>query len=486
MKKDRITSVILIALVLSSVMLTVKIWFSEELWPDGYNFFVNPKNIVSLLPFFGDNDDESDAVAPLHETVFMPDKIIVGRMGAQRSIYSGESDAFLYVNDYTKKLLSKLLSDGKEKYEISREEYYSTVRGPSLLVEYPVSIPSKVIGHMCEVNDSEVFSDINFIRDYVITPEGTHKGGFLYIRDSKAHSYFKYFIDCNREELLKIIDDYAGVSGYMSAYELGFYKKNENKDSGQLVVFDPFVFINTSNQTSDTECIRGINPFSEIEPSEIEPERINDIIRAFGYNPNAVRRYTDSDGTLVLVEAYSTIKLYKSGLMEYTTTTPQKGIDMQIHADVSESPQNIPDAVDNISEIMWGVWNALDAGDMPDVRLGGDVTDNYSDYKISFDYRYKGVPVIFDSSVTAHAVEAEVRDNLLISLKAVIRTYEPSGEYAGNVSPLRALDRFYEELNVSSEAKDFFLGYTDFGTSGKIYTRWNILQEDGVIYSVRR
>ena len=41
MKKGTLKNIILVLLVASSVVLTFKIWFSEKLWPDGYNFFSN-------------------------------------------------------------------------------------------------------------------------------------------------------------------------------------------------------------------------------------------------------------------------------------------------------------------------------------------------------------------------------------------------------------------------------------------------------------
>ena len=38
-KKETLKTYTLVALILSSVFLTGKIWLDEKLWPEGYNFF---------------------------------------------------------------------------------------------------------------------------------------------------------------------------------------------------------------------------------------------------------------------------------------------------------------------------------------------------------------------------------------------------------------------------------------------------------------
>ena len=160
MKRDRISSVILICLVISSIALTVKIWFSEELWPEGYNFFVTPEKVLSSLPFVDKKTDKSDAVAPLHETMLMPEKIVAVQSVAQRKIYSGSDDAFVTLNNFAKSLLTSLFSSEPAKTAVSAEELCNTIKSSSLYVEYPVSMPVRVLGHLCEINESSVYSDI--------------------------------------------------------------------------------------------------------------------------------------------------------------------------------------------------------------------------------------------------------------------------------------------------------------------------------------
>lgn len=487
MKKDKIASVSLILLVICSIVLTIKIWISEELWPDGRNFFVSTEKILSCLPFTDEDELEPDAVAPLHETVFKPASIAVSVPGKGRAIYSGGDDAALSeLNDISKIVLSKIFKSDESGSEVLQEEYYDTLKSRSVLVKYPVSLPTKIVGHMCEINSSPVFDEVSKIKDFSIIPDSaTDDAVLVYMHDPAQNRIIKYKANNCRRLFDDAVSNYGkNDNRFVSAYELGFYKSDIGME--QKVIFDPLVYIDTSSEKSETSVITGSSPFDKSEPSELDVETINRFISAFGYNPNSVRRYTDNDGTLVFVENYGTIKLYRNGLLEYTTTTPEKGINMQIHSEIQDNPQNTLDAVDCVSEILGNVWDILSAGELPDVRLNSTVTDNYSDYKMKFDFRYDGYPIIINTGNINHAVEFEVKNNRLISLKAYIRSYEAVGSASENITSLEALDSFFEELNNDSVASDLFLGYVDYGTNGNIYTHWNILSENDEITSLRR
>ena len=485
MKKDRIASVILICLVLSSAFLTVKIWFSEELWPDGYNSFINPQNILSHLPFVGDGAGESKAVAPLHETMFMPERIITTESISKRSVYSGNNDQFVALNDFAKAMLRTLFTDETaEKTYISAIDYCDTIRGNAFLVEYPVKIPIRILGHLCEINESGVFGDISSVRRIIAVPGD--KMCFIYIHDEDKNAFIKYTVDFDSSVLMAVIKEHALTGGnFLTAYELGFYKRDD-VDIEQTLTFSPFVIIDTSNSVHETSVISGINPFDSLQnPSSLSLESISGIVSSFGYNYNTIRRYTDKDGTLVLIEDYSTIKLYPSGILEFTTTTPKKGINMQINSGVTASPQNILDTVDNITEILDGIWKSMDMASIPDIRLSSDVTDNYTDYNLCFDYRFGEYPIILSYGDVSHAIELKIKDNLLVYLKVCIRGYAPTADLSENIPTTDALDKFFEHPDISTDAENLLLGYIDYGTTGDIFTYWNVIDHEGKIFSLR-
>lgn len=487
MKKDKLLSVLLSVLVIFSIIFTVKIWISEELWSDDRNFFDYKENFMSCLPFSEKNTEEATAAAPQHETVFMPVSVTVNIPGSGSSVYSGENDVcFSELNSLSKKILSEVFNQNEGGSAVSGQEYFDTLKSRSVLIKYPVSLPVKLIGHLCGIGNSSVFNDINDIKDLAVIPDSSSENSLLvYLHSSEKNKILKYKIfDCRN-----IFDDAVSEYGkngnsLISAYELGFLKSDIGVE--QKIVFNPLVFIDTSGKKPRTEIITGKTPFDKTEPSELDIEKANKIAASFGYNPNSVRRYTDHDGTLVFVENYCTIKLYKNGMLEYTTTNSEKGLNMQTNSNIPDNPQNLLYAVDCVCEILGNVWDILSPGEQPDIRLSYISAKDYSNYTLRFDFRYNGIPVTINSGNIQHAVETEIKNNHLFSLKVYIRNYTETGSYIENPAFLEAIDSIIGKIPDNTEAEDLFLGYIDYGTNGKICTRWNISSEKGETLSVGR
>ena len=71
MKIERLKSILLIILVISSIVLTANKWYSKELWPEGYSFFSSVKN------YFSPNKNNSLNTFNPNEEVLNPAKIII-------------------------------------------------------------------------------------------------------------------------------------------------------------------------------------------------------------------------------------------------------------------------------------------------------------------------------------------------------------------------------------------------------------------------
>ena len=95
MKKETLKTIVLVLLVLSSIILTANNWFSEKLWPDGYNFFSNigfSKLYTNIISYFHDDDEyKIQAVAP--------EKIIIntGDQTTRISLNSNEKSPILQI-----------------------------------------------------------------------------------------------------------------------------------------------------------------------------------------------------------------------------------------------------------------------------------------------------------------------------------------------------------------------------------------------------
>ena len=74
MKIERLKSILLIILVISSIVLTANKWYSKELWPEGYSFFSNVKKLFSQ-----DKTGKSTSINP-NEEILNPAKIIINTL----------------------------------------------------------------------------------------------------------------------------------------------------------------------------------------------------------------------------------------------------------------------------------------------------------------------------------------------------------------------------------------------------------------------
>ena len=80
MKIERLKSILLVLLVISSIVLTINKWFNEKLWPEGYNFFSNVKNHI-----FSDTKEKSDFDYEITEDILNPSKIILNNGNEEES-----------------------------------------------------------------------------------------------------------------------------------------------------------------------------------------------------------------------------------------------------------------------------------------------------------------------------------------------------------------------------------------------------------------
>ena len=132
MKKEHFKTVILVLLVFSSIILTVNKWFSEKLWPDGYNFFSNLTNYFS----FGDKTDDRTYYLS-KENISNPSKIIVNG-NELRSIYKHTSLEYNSMLSDVKEILKSGLSCESFE-EISQENWTNALKKASIYISYPVA-----------------------------------------------------------------------------------------------------------------------------------------------------------------------------------------------------------------------------------------------------------------------------------------------------------------------------------------------------------
>ena len=139
MKFERLKSILLVLLVISSIVLTVNKWFNEKLWPEGYNFFSHVKNYFTT----GTSDNIVKSFDPI-EQVLKPEKIILNNSG-NHVLYTKSSVEYESLFTEIKSALD-LLHSSKDQISTDINDWNDALKRKSCYFSYPVEYES---GYFC-------------------------------------------------------------------------------------------------------------------------------------------------------------------------------------------------------------------------------------------------------------------------------------------------------------------------------------------------
>ncbi len=461
-------------MVLCSVVMTFRLWFAEKLWPEGYNFF---SVWNSLSPF-----EKQEFSAPRHEELFMPDRVVVNCVGSRRSIYTESNQEFTTVYEIAKKNLTRWLKEGQaEPEKIAEKLYYDTLKTRSLLLQYPVEMPVRVLGQLMEIGESAVYHTVSSVTELVLVPKESDVE--LLLMDKKDGTVYRYLLGTDGGELLEAINRYGtGNSNMMlSAYELGFYRQPEDLELVPKLILNPFVMLDTSNQSQKTEVLEAKVPFGN--PDDME--QVEELLRLFGYNPNTIQRYTEASDARVFVSDRSTLRLYPDGLLEYNATEARYGISLRDMEGAGDA-QTFLESVDRTADWIFKLFQTTGLEEMPKMRVTSDISEqHYENFSFTMDYQVNGRPVAvnYEGSELVnplhHGAMLEIQDDRITSMRILLRDYRITEEQITNMPLVSALDAFSVATEESYEAEDVSLYFIDNGREEWVQACWSVVLSDG-------
>ena len=475
MKKGRILTGILSVLIICSVGMTFRLWFAEKLWPDGYHFF----SVWKELPLFA----AKETSAPRHEELFMPDRIVVNCVGSRRSIYTDSSAEYHAIYEAAKESLTRWLrSEEREPEKIEEKEYYDTLKGRSLLLQFPVEMPVRVLGQLVGVGESPVFGRMSSVTELVLVP-GEERVELLG-QDRGDGTVYRFSLGADDGALRKLINQYAtgNANRMLSAYELGFYRQPEGSELVPRLILSPFVMLDTSNESQQSEALRGELPSLDLD----NMEQVEDVLRLFGYNPNTIRRYTELSDARVFVSDRSTLRLYPDGLLEYNATESRYGLPLEGENGEGGSAKSFLDSVDRTADWITRLFHTVGLEEIPKMRVASDISDqHYESFSFAVDYQVNGRPVAINYSGSElvdplhHAAVLEIQNNRIVSMRVLLRNYQETGEQITNMPLVKELDLFSAGTTEAYEADDVSLYFIDDGVNLLVRAGWSVVLSDG-------
>lgn len=472
--KELFKTIILSGLVISALILSSKIWFSEELWPQGYNSFLH-----GIFSVFGKDDGESLDLSQ----IYYPKQLLLSK-GERSEIISTTGDRYEELNSLLKGHLKSMLLSGKISAS-SDEEFKKACDSDFLFIGLYSFISFEMLADYYEAPVTDDISDINHVKNILFCPDSDNGGFTVFVKNLESEKIYKIAVeedvselDAQISKILSKVDE--GTVAASFAFENNFDKKNEN-ETGKILL-DSYMLINL-NELS----VPDIAPVNLMDISNnFSNESYEQISRYFNVNTNTARRFTDTEGTVNLVENFGTLKFHPDGLLEYTAI--DSGIDLG--ADISSNY----DAVKLAGEFSEGVNNLFSLPENNSYVFAGVTESEGTVYTVSFDILYKGVPIVMSREIGSketlnHPIEVKIQNGKIISYRQLFAGFTKDDGETLVPNMISVLDKFYTVYDVKKNSdviiNDIYSIY-HYNVSDNTVEEGNaVLLSDGKVVMVR-
>ncbi len=466
MKKRNVKTYVLIALIISSVVLTGKIWFDEKLWPEGYNFFA----VITDNFSFGNDDFVSSLTK---ETISFPQTLVVTNL-EKRSVYAADSDSFKSMVPDVKELV-RISLESSDKTAISEQDWSHALKTQSIHVTYPVAYDSKLFLNILgsyKTDDNSIP-----VKEFIISaPNPAVTGADVYIRRYDTAEIFKVSVVWDKQRLIDMINTYAvdSIGDLSYSSELNFDKAETGNGAQQKVLIESNVLILLNKRLN--HILEQINPLYN---HDFNSDVVEKLLTQFGYNVSGARKYTERDNSIVFVENYSTLKLHPNALVEYKAVDASKGIDLK-------SGNNFYDGLLGCVDFVNRIWGEILPSEPLNINISSDVIDTKTNsFRLTMDYFADGAQVNISMPTSTshpamnHAVEIEVVGGKIVSYRQVIAHFKIINMSTNGISAIEALDKLMAGANTEGQViKNLYPVYVSDNTTYR-KSAWAARTSDG-------
>lgn len=476
MKTERIKNIVIVLLIISSLVLSCQIWFNEKIWPDGYNFFDSLKN-TSAGKFYSSIFGKKSKNETVQEDILVPYNLFVYMV--KDSDHAGymltaNDENFTEAKSFLHSIMGDMLSKANDENfsQVDEEEWQNILCSNGIYADYGAAFLPETFLQLVNAQPSSdvIVNQIGKMGRFSVTnDDGKLK---VYISDLNSGKFFCISSEGENNQLASIISDCTKLATIDNRFSFFIGADIDTPIEG-TAVFDSYIVLSESKVESKTaKSISG-----EALANEIFRESEN-ISRLFAINPKTARRYNDSEDNIVYVQNQSSVKLSKTGYIEYHATTAGGGVALSENASQQTSlalvlyplvfvSQSANETISKNSNISVYVSSA---------------EENHGVYNVTLDYMFNGQPVvILDGGEFVHGVTCELNGGYIKSYKQYITDFEVGESNVVLPSSYSGIDLIFSNMSIeerNEKIKDMFIGYIDDGSS-EIVPRWLIKTGDG-------
>lgn len=421
-------------------------------------FFWGAENTAGLSQ---GTDNTTQNVVNTFWQLSQPEKILVTSGNDRRIVEKSD-------NDY-QQLIEKINVTIRDMYSVKaaeilasdEEQWKACLMGDAVYIKFTAPRATGFEGLFYGVKDSGISRVLESCGEIVFVPDKDLKSLLnVYVKDAKNGKIVRVSMQTDTEVFKKVIDSSVGCG---REFSFGFELKDEESRLASTFVV-PTGEVEASNIVIDVPRIykSGINFTKATEVT-------TGLINIFGYNPNTVRQYENTDGALIYVGETGSLSLHPHGRIEYKALGENEGVPIATAASGSASAYSVVAGLSEVIEKISNLSGVKEEKHHAQLRI----TD-FSQDGMRFDYFVDGARVLMNGDA---AVSAVIKNGVLVEFKMHIKAIEKT-EDTVKVPPVMSAVKDYlaenPKLNmVNSEGLVYLYNGDDNETSAV----WNIQGE---------
>ena len=262
----------------------------------------------------------------------------------------------------------------------------------------------------------------------------------LYVSDGKG-TWFQCDTAVSSDALDNVVNHFELGSGYF-AYDYTVLSDHYNRIAPTSLFLEELPQLPVLSVSSDLSDESG-------------------LLSSLGFNPHTNSRYTEANGTEVVVEGDHSVRFLPDGTIRYKGSDNEASENELTIESASGGTPTLQEAAAGVSDLLNRLLSSY-PGDasayLLDIQRSGDVT------ALTFDYQSGGIPIRQASG--AAAAEVQLTGNRISSLSLLLRQYTAGTDTSLLLPMKQAVAIAARETN-----RELLIGYTDNGgdTSGAVW-----------------
>ena len=392
------------------------------------------KGQVSIPQFFWGSDNTGNLsekgdlstsnVVKIFWELSSPELIAVN-CGEDRDVILPEDEEYSAVVENVNMLLRDIYSAKPEEILAADDAQWQKALGEnSIYVRFEKERSSAFDAQFYEMRDSSFLRNITSYSQVLFVPvSATDMGAWAFVKESESGEIVKVRLNTEISAIKRAIESCGGKG---KEYKFGF--EIDQQSSNLSAEIDEGLLLPISVDETEKITVRvpriyrsGINFTQSTEVTA-------GLINVFGYNPNTVRQYANTDGALMFVAETGSLSLHPEGRIEYKALGENEGVVL-----TKTSKNNAYSVVSGVSVLMEKIFNLCGVSDEKQdgalriTAFPGEEQPQKN--RMELDYFVDGIKVeLGDGPAVSAVIENGVLTELVMWVKAIEKIGEPNEE----------------------------------------------------------